>query len=69
MGMTLAEKIIARAAGRDSVRPGEIVTCKVDLAMMHDSGGPRRVKPILERLGAGVWDPQKVVVVSDHFVP
>ncbi len=69
MGMTLAEKIIARAAGRDSVRPGEVVTCKVDLAMMHDSGGPRRVKPILERLGAGVWDPQKVVVVSDHFVP
>ena len=51
MPMTLAEKIIARAAGKDSVRPGEIVTCRVDLAMMHDSGGPRRVKPILERLG------------------
>ena len=69
MGLTLAEKIIARAAGREVVRPGEIVICKVDLAMMHDSGGPRRVKPILERLGARVWDPNKVVVVSDHYVP
>jgi 3-isopropylmalate/(R)-2-methylmalate dehydratase large subunit len=66
---TLAEKIIARAAGRGSVRPGEIVTCRVDLAMMHDSGGPRRVKPILEKLGAKVWDPDKVVVVTDHYVP
>lgn len=69
MGQTLAEKIIARAAGRDRVVPGEIVTCRVDLAMMHDSGGPRRVKPILERLGAGVWDPDRVVLVSDHYVP
>jgi 3-isopropylmalate/(R)-2-methylmalate dehydratase large subunit len=69
LGLTLAEKIIARACGREAVRPGEIVTCKVDLAMMHDSGGPRRVKPILERLGAKVWDPDKVVVISDHYVP
>ena len=69
MGRTLAEKIIARAAGREAVSPGEIVTCAVDLAMMHDSGGPRRVKPILERLAATVWDSDKVVVVSDHYVP
>jgi 3-isopropylmalate/(R)-2-methylmalate dehydratase large subunit len=69
MAATLAEKIIARAAGRPTVHPGEIVTCRVDLAMMHDSGGPRRVKPMLERLGASVWDPDKVVVVTDHYVP
>ncbi len=69
MGRTLAEKIIGRAAGRDIVGPGEVVTCRVDLAMMHDSGGPRRVQPLLDRLGAQVWDPDKVVVVSDHYVP
>lgn len=69
MAMTLAEKIIAKAAGQESVRAGEIVTCNVDLAMIHDSGGPRRVKPVLERLGVKVWDPKKVVVISDHFVP
>jgi 3-isopropylmalate/(R)-2-methylmalate dehydratase large subunit len=69
MKQTLAQKLVARAAGSRSVTPGEIVTCKVDLAMMHDSGGPRRVKPMLERLGAKVWDPSKVVVITDHYLP
>ena len=69
MPQTLAQKLVARAAGRPSVTPGEIVTCKVDLAMMHDSGGPRRVKPLLERLGAKVWDPSKVVLITDHYLP
>jgi 3-isopropylmalate/(R)-2-methylmalate dehydratase large subunit len=69
MGMTLAEKIIAKAAGREVVSPGEIVTCAVDLAMIHDSGGPRRVKPILDRLGVGIWDANKVVLITDHYVP
>lgn len=69
MGMTLAEKIIARAAGRDSVRAGEIVTCTVDLAMVHDSSGPRRLAPMLERLGVKPWDPSRIVVISDHYVP
>ena len=69
MGQTLAQKLVAKAAGRSTVTPGEIVTCKVDLAMMHDSGGPRRVKPMLERLGAKLWDPSKVVVITDHYVP
>jgi len=69
MKQTLAQKLVARAAGRSSVTPGEIVTCKVDLAMMHDSSGPRRVKPMLEHLGAKVWDPGKVVVITDHYLP
>jgi len=69
MPATLAQKLIARAAGRGSVTPGEIVTCKVDLAMIHDSSGPRRLKPMLERLGAKVWDPSKVVLITDHYVP
>jgi 3-isopropylmalate/(R)-2-methylmalate dehydratase large subunit len=69
VAQTLAQKLVARAAGRSSVTPGEIVTCKVDLAMMHDSGGPRRVKPMLERLGAKVWDPSRVVVITDHYLP
>jgi len=69
MAQTLAQKLVARAAGKSSVTPGEIVTCRVDLAMMHDSGGPRRVKPMLERLGAKVWDPDKVVLATDHYLP
>ena len=66
---TLAQKLIAKAAGRVSVTPGEIVTCKVDLAMFHDSSGPRRLKPMLEELGAQIWDKSKVVLVMDHYVP
>lgn len=69
MGRTLAEKIIARAAGRSSVEPGEIVTCKVDLAMVHDSSGPRRHKAMLNQLGAKPWDVSRIVVVTDHYVP
>ena len=69
MGMTIAQKIIARASGRDSATPGEILWVDVDLAMMHDSSGPRRIWPALEKLGVGVWDPNKIVVVADHYVP
>ncbi|PTW59355.1 3-isopropylmalate dehydratase large subunit [Breoghania corrubedonensis] len=69
MASTLAQKIIARAAGREIVTPGEVVTVNVDLAMIHDSGGPRRVEPILQDLGVGLWDADKVVLISDHFVP
>ncbi|MFD1695858.1 3-isopropylmalate dehydratase large subunit [Roseibium aestuarii] len=66
---TLAQKILARASGRSHVAPGEVVTCAVDLAMIHDSGGPRRVEPILQDLGVGLFDRNKVVLISDHFVP
>lgn len=69
MALTLAEKIIARAAGRESVAPGEIVTARVDLAMVHDSSGPRRHKAMLEKLGAKPWDVNRIVVVTDHYVP
>ena len=66
---TLAQRLISKACSSDQVNTGDIVVCKVDLAMIHDSGGPRRVKPILQRLGREVWDKDKVVVVTDHYVP
>ncbi|MBO9330826.1 homoaconitate hydratase family protein [Achromobacter xylosoxidans] len=66
---TLAQKLLAAASGRDTVAVGEIVTCRVDLAMFHDSSGPRRLKPMLESLGTGLWDRDKVVLVMDHYVP
>ena len=67
--LTLAQKLIARAAGCTSVLPGETVTCAVDLAMFHDSSGPRRLQPMLEELKARIWDKSKVVLVLDHYVP
>ena len=66
---TLAQKLIARAAARESVSVGEIVNCRVDLAMFHDSSGPRRLKPMLEELNAKVWDTSRVVLIMDHYVP
>ncbi|TRM50956.1 3-isopropylmalate dehydratase large subunit [Achromobacter sp. LC458] len=66
---TLAQKLIAAACGRASVQQGEIVTCAVDLAMFHDSSGPRRLQPMLQELGASLWDPKKIVLVIDHYVP
>lgn len=69
VAQTLAQKLIAHAAGLPSVTPGDIVTCKVDLAMFHDSSGPRRLKPMLEELGAEIWDKSRVVLVMDHYVP
>jgi len=66
---TLAQKLVARAAGQEHVEPGALAMCRVDLAMSHDSSGPRRVAPLLQTLGATVWDPSRYVVVTDHFVP
>jgi 3-isopropylmalate/(R)-2-methylmalate dehydratase large subunit len=66
---SLAQRLIARAAGRAAVSPGETVTCAVDLAMFHDSSGPRRLKPMLDELKAQIWDKRKVVLVLDHYVP
>lgn len=66
---TLAQKLIAAACGRETVAEGEIVTCAVDLAMFHDSSGPRRLKPMLEELGATLCDPSRIVLVIDHYVP
>lgn len=69
MMKTLAQKIISDASSTPSAKIGDVVFCAVDLAMIHDSGGPRRIKPILERLGRSVWDKDRVVVVTDHYVP
>lgn len=66
---SLAQKIISRAAGRASTSVGEIVTCTVDMAMFHDSSGPRRLKPMLAEIAAPIWDKSKVVLVMDHYVP
>lgn len=67
--MPLSERIIARAAGVQSVSPGEEVWTSVDRAVMNDSSGPRRMAALVEELGGSIWDPEKVVLASDHFIP
>ncbi len=69
MGQTVVQKIVAHACGQKTVAPGDIVTCAVDLVMGHDSSGPRRWGPRLRELGVRPWDPSKIVMITDHFVP
>lgn len=69
MAQTLTQKILAKASGQSRVAVGDIVTCQVDLCLLLDSGGPRRIWPRLKELGTGVWDPDKIVLVTDHFTP
>ncbi len=71
MGHTLAEKIIAAHVidGRQEVWPGELVEVNVDLVMANDITAPIAIREF-EKLGVKrVFDPEKVVLVADHFVP
>lgn len=69
MPQTLAEQILSHAAGRP-VQAGEVVTVRVDLAMIHDSLAPGIIRLLHEDLGAErVWDVDKVAVVIDHVAP
>jgi 3-isopropylmalate/(R)-2-methylmalate dehydratase large subunit len=68
--MTMTEKILARASGRDRVGPGDLVLAKVDFAMGHDLTIPPAGKIMREQMRAEkVWDPVRVAVVQDHFQP
>lgn len=69
MGMTLTEKILARALGQDRVKAGDVVRVSVDLVFAHDATMPLAVIE-LRRMGVKrVFDPDKVAIVCDHFVP
>jgi 3-isopropylmalate/(R)-2-methylmalate dehydratase large subunit len=69
MTMTLVEKILAKKAGKKFVRPDEIVEVSVDLAMIHDALGAHTIAKFRELGVKKVWDPAKIVVVLDHYVP
>ena len=66
---TIAEKILAAHSGRDRVSPGDFVNVSVDIVLANDITGPLSINEF-ERLGVDrVFDPQKVVMVQDHFIP
>ena len=66
---TLAEKILLAHCDAEDVRPGDVVTVRCDLVMANDVSGPVAFRA-MERMGAErVFDPARVVMVADHFVP
>ena len=69
MGMTITEKILARAAGKDGVRPGETVTAKLDFVVSNDVTAPIAID-VLQEMGAEhVWDPTRVAMAASHWSP
>ncbi len=67
--MTLAEKILAVHADKKRVSPGEYINVRVDLILSNDITAPIAIREF-RRLGVNkVFDPQRVVMVADHFVP
>ena len=69
MAMTITEKILARAAGRERVRTGELVDASIDVVMCHDVTTPPAISMLLEKDIDRVFDPEKIVVTPDHFQP
>ncbi len=73
MGMTMVEKILARATGKDTVKAGDVVEPKVDLAMSHENAALvlNQFNEIYQGTGleASIWDPAKVAIIFDHRVP
>ncbi|RLI33685.1 3-isopropylmalate dehydratase large subunit [Candidatus Bathyarchaeota archaeon] len=69
MGMTIAEKILARSSGRRTVSSGEIVKAKIDVAMMVDVTAPLAIRSMREMGRERVWDPERVIIVLDHLAP
>jgi len=66
--MNITEKILARAAGKTEVSPGEIIEAEIDLAMTHDGTSPPTINTF-RRVAQKVWDPEKIVIVYDHNIP
>lgn len=67
--MTITEKILAFHAGLESVRPGALIRARVDLALANDITAPLAIR-VFEEIGRkAVFDPERVALVADHFVP
>lgn len=69
MGMTMTQKILARHCGAEKVSAGELICAKLDLVMGSDVTTPIAIKE-MERYGLNsVFDPNRIVLVMDHFAP
>ncbi|MGB9825840.1 MAG: 3-isopropylmalate dehydratase large subunit, partial [Desulfofundulus sp.] len=69
MPMTITEKILAAHAGLDRVEPGQLINVRVDLVLGNDITAPVAIKEFRRTGVEKVFDPERVVLVPDHFVP
>ena len=69
MGMTMTQKILAKAAGLDSVKAGDLIMAKLSLVLGNDITAPVAIREF-DKLGVNdVFDKKKVALVPDHFTP
>ena len=68
MGMTMTEKILAKHAGIDVVKPGQLINCKLDIVLANDVTAPPAIKEF-EKIGKPIFDNTKIALVPDHFTP
>ena len=68
--MTLTEKLLARAAGKDRVTAGDNVWVETDVLLTHDVCGPGTIGVFKREFGknAKVWDKNKIVIIPDHYI-
>lgn len=67
--MTMAEKILAAHAGLEEVVPGQLIECDLDLVLSNDVTAPIAIKEF-KKVGVDtVFDPEKIALVPDHYVP
>ncbi|MBW8017065.1 MAG: 3-isopropylmalate dehydratase large subunit [Planctomycetes bacterium] len=69
MGMTITEKIFAKATGQDSVKAGDLVNANIDIVMCHDVTTPPAISMLKANGIDKVFDTEKIVVTPDHFQP
>jgi 3-isopropylmalate/(R)-2-methylmalate dehydratase large subunit len=67
--MTITEKILAAHAGLDSVEPGQLVNCKLDIVLANDVTAPISIKEFAKIGVEKVWDPSRIALVPDHYTP
>jgi len=67
--MTITEKILAAHAGLDEVKPGDLITAKVDITLANDITGPVAINEFRKIGVEKVFDKDRVVFVPDHFTP
>ncbi len=69
MEMTMTQKILAKHAGLDSVKAGQLIKVKLDLVLGNDITTPVAVKEFAKIGVDKVFDKDKVAIVPDHFTP
>ena len=69
MGMTMTQKILAKAAGLERVEAGQLIEAKLDLVLGNNITSPVAIKEMEKMKVDGVFDKDKIALVPDHFVP